>query len=86
MVCIPSPPSNMNDKIKSVNPEKLLGYTVWELQLSNIVVGSGIVGEVEKKTKAILDFAQDPKNKVKLFLMRFICLLVQVRPTKRLLR
>jgi ATP-dependent Clp protease ATP-binding subunit ClpA len=76
----------MNDKIKSVNPEKLLGYTVWELQLSNIVVGSGIVGEVEKKTKAILDFAQDPKNKVKLFLMRFICLLVQVRPTKRLLR
>ena len=49
-------------------PDQLLGYTVWELPISNIVAGSGIVGEVEKKTKAILKFAQDPKNKVILFI------------------
>lgn len=49
-------------------PDQLRGYTVWELPLSNIVAGSGLVGEVERKTKAILKFAQDPANKVILFI------------------
>lgn len=49
-------------------PAQLLDYTVWELPLTNIVAGSGIVGEVERKTKAILEFAQNPDNKVILFI------------------
>lgn len=49
-------------------PSQLLGYTVWELPLSNIVSGSGIVGEIERKTKEILEYAQDPDNKVILFI------------------
>lgn len=49
-------------------PDQLKGCTIWELPLSNIVAGSGIVGDVEKKTKKILEFAQDPANKVILFI------------------
>lgn len=49
-------------------PSQLLGCTVWELPLTNIVAGSGIVGEVERKTKAILEFAQNPSNNVILFI------------------
>lgn len=49
-------------------PAKLKDYTIWELPLSNIVSGSGLVGEVERKTKAIIEFASDPKNKVILFI------------------
>ena len=49
-------------------PRALAGYTVYELPLSNIVSGSGLVGDVERKTKNILKFAQDPKNKAILFI------------------
>lgn len=49
-------------------PKTLRGYQVWELPLTNIVSGSGIVGEVERKTKAILEYAQDPDKKVILFI------------------
>lgn len=49
-------------------PDQLRGYTVWELPLSNVVCGSSLVGELEKKTRAVLDFARDPKNKVILFI------------------
>ena len=49
-------------------PDQLQGYTIWELPLSNIVAGSGIVGDVEQKTKNILAYAEDPKNKVILFI------------------
>ena len=52
----------------SLIPDTLADYTVFELPLSNIVAGSGLVGEVERKTKDILNFAQDPKNKVILFI------------------
>ncbi|MGN0552840.1 MAG: AAA family ATPase, partial [Oscillospiraceae bacterium] len=52
----------------SLIPEQLKGYTIYELPLSNIVSGSGLVGDVEKKTKNILEFAQDPENKVILFI------------------
>lgn len=49
-------------------PDQLKGYTIYELPLSNIVSGSGLVGEVERKTKNILNYAQDPANKVILFI------------------
>lgn len=49
-------------------PTQLLGHTIMELPLTNIVSGSGIVGEVERKTKAILEYAQNPDNKVILFI------------------
>ncbi len=52
----------------SLIPSQLLDYTVWELPLCNIVSGSGLVGEVERKTKAILEYAQNPENKVILFI------------------
>ncbi len=49
-------------------PNNLTGYTIWELPISNIVAGSGLVGSVEKKTKDIIKFASDPENKVILFI------------------
>ena len=52
----------------SLIPSQLLDYTIWELPLTNIVAGSGIVGDIEAKTKAILNFASDPNNKAILFI------------------
>lgn len=52
----------------SLIPEQLKDYTIYELPLSNIVSGSGLVGDVERKTKNILEFAQDPESKVILFI------------------
>lgn len=49
-------------------PDKLKGCTIYELPLSNIVAGSGIVGELEEKTKAIIEFMTDPKNKAIMFI------------------
>lgn len=49
-------------------PPQLKDYTIWELPLSNIVAGSGLVGEIERKVKAVIDFATDPDNKVILFI------------------
>ncbi|MCR5012486.1 MAG: AAA family ATPase [Lachnospiraceae bacterium] len=49
-------------------PDQLRDCTIWELPLSNIVAGSGLVGDVEKKVKTVLDFAQDPANKCILFI------------------
>ena len=49
-------------------PDKLKGCTIYELPLSNIVANSGIVGELEAKTKAIIEFIEDPKTKAILFI------------------
>ena len=49
-------------------PKQLFDYTIWELPLSNIVSGSGLVGDIERKTKQILEYAQDTNNKVILFI------------------
>jgi ATP-dependent Clp protease ATP-binding subunit ClpC len=49
-------------------PSRLQDYTIWELPITNIVSGSGLVGEVERKTKNIIKFASDPANKVILFI------------------
>lgn len=49
-------------------PDALKGYTIYELPLANIVSGSNYVGQVEEKIKAVIDFAEDPKMKVILFI------------------
>jgi ATP-dependent Clp protease ATP-binding subunit ClpB len=49
-------------------PKQLQGYTVWELPISNIICGSSYVGDVEAKTKSVIEFASDPANKVILFI------------------
>lgn len=49
-------------------PDQISDYTVYELPLSNLVAGSGIVGQLEEKVKCIVEFASDPKNKVILFI------------------
>lgn len=49
-------------------PDKLMGYKIYELPLSNIVSGSSYVGQLEEKIKAVIDFASDPKERVILFI------------------
>lgn len=49
-------------------PDKLLGSVIYELPLSNIVAGSGIVGQLEEKAKAVIDFISDPNNHAILFI------------------
>lgn len=49
-------------------PDVIKEYTIWELPLSNIVAGSGIVGQLESKIKSIISFAQDEDNKAILFI------------------
>lgn len=49
-------------------PDRLAGYTVWELPLSNLVSGSRYVGDLEKKTNAVIDFITDQSNKAILFI------------------
>ena len=49
-------------------PDSIKGYTVYELPLSGLVAGAGIVGQLEERIKNVVDFATDPKNKVILFI------------------
>lgn len=49
-------------------PDELKGYTIYELPLSSLVSGAGIVGQLESRIKAVIDFATDPKNKAILFI------------------
>lgn len=49
-------------------PKVLANATIYELPLSNIIAGSGIVGELEKKMQAIIAFAENPKNNCILFI------------------
>lgn len=53
------------NKLSTV-PDKLLDYTIYDLPISNIVAGSGIVGDLEEKLQNIIDFASS--NKVILFI------------------
>lgn len=48
-------------------PTQLAHYTVWELPLSNLVAGAGIVGELEERVTKVVDYASDPANKAILF-------------------
>lgn len=49
-------------------PDKLKGYTVYELPLQNIVAGSSLVGQLEDKIKAVVNFIAEPKEKAILFI------------------
>lgn len=49
-------------------PAQLIDRTIYELPLSNIVAGSGIVGQLEEKVKLIIDFIADQTNKAILFI------------------
>ncbi|SIO86984.1 AAA family ATPase [Nocardiopsis sp. JB363] len=52
----------------SLIPDLLKDCTVYELPVTNLVAGSGIVGQLEEKVQAVVDFASDPKNKALLFI------------------
>lgn len=49
-------------------PARLANATVYELPLATIVAGSGIVGSLEEKVKAVVDFASDKANDAILFI------------------
>lgn len=49
-------------------PDTLADATVYELPLSAIVAGSGIVGDIEQKVTDVVDFLADPDNDAILFI------------------
>lgn len=49
-------------------PDLLKDRTVYELPITNLVAGSGIVGALEEKVQAVVEFASNPKNKAILFI------------------
>lgn len=49
-------------------PDKLQDSVIYELPLSNLVAGSGIVGDLEQKVKDVIGFAEDPDNHAILFI------------------
>ncbi len=49
-------------------PDQLKDCTIYELPLSILVSGSGIVGDVEEKIKCVLDFLQNPENRAVCFI------------------
>lgn len=52
-------------------PELLHGYTIYSLQISDIVAGSNMVGELEEKVRELIDFLSDKGNRAILFLDEF---------------
>lgn len=49
-------------------PDKLKGLTIYELPLSALVSGSSLVGQLEEKTLAVIEFLKDPANKAIVFI------------------
>lgn len=49
-------------------PMKLWDYTIYSLNLSDIVSGSGIVGELEEKVRNLVDYLEAEEHKAILFL------------------
>ncbi len=49
-------------------PARLANAHVYELPLASVVAGSGIVGSLEEKVKAVVDFAADKSNDAILFI------------------
>ena len=49
-------------------PEALSGYRICALNLSDIVSGSGLLGEIERKISGVIEYVEDPANKAILFL------------------
>ncbi|MFF3697345.1 AAA family ATPase [Streptomyces sp. NPDC002221] len=49
-------------------PDQLKDSTIYELPIANVIAGTGIVGSLEEKVKAIVEFASNPLNKAILFM------------------
>lgn len=49
-------------------PKKLYNKTIYELPLSSLIAGTGIVGQLEEKLTEIIDFLENPANNAILFL------------------
>lgn len=49
-------------------PDKLKGFTIYELPLANVMSGSCLVGQLEEKVHAVIDFISNKKNKAILFI------------------
>lgn len=49
-------------------PAGLKDHIIYELPLSSLVAGAGIVGQLEQRVTALVDFICDPKNKAILFI------------------
>lgn len=49
-------------------PDKLKGFTVYELPISNLVSGSSLLGQMELKVQSVVEFVSNPKNKAILFI------------------
>ena len=62
-------------------PDKLKGLVVYELPLSNVVSGSSLVGQLEEKVLAVVDFIEDPANKAILFMDEIHQLVSSTSPT-----
>lgn len=52
-------------------PELLYGHTIYSLQISDIVAGSSMLGELEEKVKELIDFLSDKDNRAILFMDEF---------------
>lgn len=49
-------------------PARLSDKTIYELPLSNLVAGTTYRGELEERMKMLVEYCEDPKNKVILFI------------------
>lgn len=49
-------------------PAQLANTTIYELPLSSLVAGSSLVGELEEKANAVVEFMSDPDNDAILFI------------------
>ena len=45
-------------------PDKLQGSVIYELPLSNIIAGSSLVGQMEEKLKAVMEFFQENQKRI----------------------
>ena len=62
-------------------PDKLKGCVVYELPLSNVVSGSSLVGQLEEKVLAVVEFVEDTANKAILFMDEIHQLVSSTSPT-----
>ena len=62
-------------------PDKLKGLIVYELPLSSLVSGSSLVGQLEEKTLAVVNFVEDPANKAIVFIDEIHQLVSSTSPT-----
>jgi ATP-dependent Clp protease ATP-binding subunit ClpA len=49
-------------------PKSLKDHTIYELPLSSLVAGAGVVGQLEERVTSLVDYVCEPKNKAILFI------------------